>query len=111
MLLASAVILLLILLNALYVAAEFPAVYARRRRLRRLGEDGNSLAARLLPVVESPEALRRYIAASQVGITLSSLIVGAYGQARIAATLGQLVERFSGVDHETAESTAAVVVL
>jgi putative hemolysin len=74
MVLASAIIAFLILLTALYVAAEFAAVGARRSRLRRLAEDGNALAARILPVVEHPHELDRYIAASQVGITLSSLI-------------------------------------
>jgi CBS domain containing-hemolysin-like protein len=84
MLLAAGIILLLILLTALYVAAEFAAVGARRSRLRRLAEDGNPLAARILPVIEDPRALDRYIAASQVGITLSSLILGAYAQAILA---------------------------
>ena len=58
MLLASGIIALLILLTALYVAAEFAAVSARRSRLRRLAEDGNALAARLLPVVEDPARAR-----------------------------------------------------
>ncbi len=84
MLLAWTIIVLLILLTALYVAAEFATVSVRRSRLRRLAEDGNALAARLLPVVEDSHALDRYIAASQVGITLSSLILGAYGQAALA---------------------------
>ena len=82
MLLAAGIITLLILLTALYVAAEFAAVGARRSRLRRLAEDGNALAARVLPVLEDPHALDRYIAASQVGITLSSLILGAYAPGR-----------------------------
>lgn len=111
MLLAWAIIVLLILLTGLYVAAEFAAVSARRSRLRRLAEDGNPLAARILPVLENPAELDRYIAASQVGITLSSLILGAYGQATIAPRVAPLFERFGGLDATTAESTAAVVVL
>ena len=67
------VIAVLILANALYVAAEFAAVGVRRSRVRRLAEDGNWLAARLLPFVETPAALDRYVGASQIGITLSSL--------------------------------------
>ena len=58
MLLAWAIIALLILLTGLYVAAEFAAVSARRSRLRRLAEDGNGLAARLLPVLENPQRAR-----------------------------------------------------
>ena len=63
MLLASGIITLLILLTALFVAAEFAVVGARRSRLRRLAEDGNALATRVLPVVEDPHAIDRYIAA------------------------------------------------
>jgi putative hemolysin len=111
MLLAWTIIVLLILLTGLYVAAEFAAVSARRSRLRRLAEDGNALAARILPVLEDPAALDRYIAVSQIGITLSSLILGAYGQATIAPRVAPLFERLGGIDRAAAESTAAVSVL
>ena len=111
MLLAWTIIVLLILLTGLYVAAEFAAVSARRSRLRRLAEDGNGLAARILPVLEDPAALDRYIAVSQIGITLSSLILGAYGKATIAPRFEPLLERVGGMDRETAESTAAISVL
>ena len=111
MLVASLVILLLILVTGLYVAAEFAAVGARRSRLRRMAEDGNALAARILPVVEDPHELDRYIAVSQIGITLSSLILGAYGQAALAPRVAPLLGRFGGLDAEGAESTAAVFVL
>jgi CBS domain containing-hemolysin-like protein len=111
MVLASAIIAFLILLTALYVAAEFAAVGARRSRLRRLAEDGNALAARILPVVEDPHELDRYIAASQVGITLSSLILGAYAQASLAPRLAPWLQSLTALDAEAAESTTAVVVL
>jgi putative hemolysin len=111
MLQAAVIIVFLILLTALYVAAEFSAVGARRSRLRRLAEDGNLLAARILPVVESPHTLDRYIAASQVGITLSSLILGAYGESRLAPRLAPLIEQIGGLDADAALSTAAAIVL
>ena len=111
MLLASLVILLLILLTALYVAAEFAAVGARRSRLRRLADDGNLLAARILPVVEDAHELDRYIAVSQIGITLSSLILGAYGQAALGPRVAPLLGRAAGLDADVAESTAAVLIL
>ena len=111
MLQAAAITVFLILLTALYVAAEFSAVGARRSRLRRLAEDGNVLAARILPVIESPQALDRYIAASQVGITLSSLILGAYAQSRLDTRLAPLVARIAGLDPDAAHSTSALIVL
>jgi CBS domain containing-hemolysin-like protein len=111
MLLASGIIALLILLTALFVAAEFAAVGARRSRLRRLAEDGNASAARLLPVLQDPHALDRFIAVSQVGITLSSLILGAYAQASIAPRVAPLLQSLTNLDDRSAESTSAVIVL
>ena len=78
----------LILVNAVYVAAEFAAVSVRRSRLRQLADDGNVLAAWLLPLLDSPAALDRYIAACQIGITLSSLVLGAYAQAHLRRLAG-----------------------
>ena len=66
------------------MAAEFAAVSVRRSRIQQLAADGNPLAAWLLPIIESPAALDRYIAACQIGITLSSLVLGAYAQATFA---------------------------
>ena len=106
MLLAFLVILLLILLTGLYVAAEFAAVGARRSRLRRLAEDGNLLAARILPVVEDAHELDRYIAVSQIGITLSSLILGATAGPRTRPVWGGWW-RFFTLEPETADSTDA----
>ena len=57
------IVVALLLINAVYVGAEFSAVSARRSRIRQLAEDGNVLSACLLPLVESPAALDRYIAA------------------------------------------------
>lgn len=88
LLLIIAVITLLISLNALYVTAEFATISSRRARLQTLAEEGSSSARSLLPYVEDPERLDRYIAACQVGITLSSLVVGFYGQAQLTPYLG-----------------------
>lgn len=105
-----AIIFALILLTAVYVAAEFAAVSVRRSRLRRLAEDGHALAALLLPVVDDARLLDRYIAASQIGITLGSLVLGAFGQARLSPNVEPLLLH-AGVAPESVESTAAAVVL
>jgi CBS domain containing-hemolysin-like protein len=110
MLLTWTVIFGLILLTALYVAAEFGAVSVRRSRLRRLAEDGHTLAQRLLPIVEDPRELDRYIAASQIGITLGSLILGAYGQATLSETVVPWLTRV-GMEPEVARSSSPAVVL
>jgi CBS domain containing-hemolysin-like protein len=102
---------LLILANAFYVAAEFGAVGVRRSRVRRLSEDGNPFARRLWPYVEHPAGLYRYVAVSQVGITLSSLILGAVGQSVAAVSLSPHLASLFGLEPRTAASTAAFIVL
>ena len=104
-------IALLILATALYVAAEFGAVGVRRSRIRRLAEDGNTLAARLLPFIEDPTGLDRYVAVSQVGITLSSLVLGAVAQATIAVSLAPRLAGLLTLDPEAAAYWAATAVL
>src|SRR5215471_18455654 len=101
---AAGIILLLIALTAFYVAAEYGAVGVRRSRLRRLCEDGHAIAARLLPIVENPQRLNRYIATSQVGITLSGMVLGAYAQAVIAPRVIPVVERWTSFGTDTVDS-------
>lgn len=108
--LAWVVILALIGVNALYVAAEFAAVGVRRSRVRRLAEDGGKLAQLMLPVVEDGRQLDRYVAACQVGITLSSLVLGAYGQATLPPVLHAWLQR-AGVEAIGAQSASALIVL
>lgn len=110
-LVAILVIAALILVNAVYVAAEFSAVSVRRSRIHQLASDGNPLAAWLLPIIESPASLDRYIAACQIGITLSSLILGAYAQATIADRLAPWFVSFGRMQTVAAESASAVAVL
>lgn len=71
------IIVLLVFINSFYVAAEFGAVSVRRSKVRELAESGHRLALRLLPVLDDPARLDRYIAACQIGITWSSLVLGA----------------------------------
>lgn len=110
-LLAWGVILLLIMCNALYVAAEFAAVSVRHGQIRQLAQEGNALAGRLLPILQDTHKLDRYIACCQIGITLSSLVLGAYGQATIARDFVALFQNVVGMAEATAVSTAAVAVL
>ena len=110
-LVAALVVVALILVNAVYVAAEFAAVSVRRSRVQQLAADGNPLAAWLLPILESPAALDRYIAACQIGITLSSLVLGAYAQATLAVWIQPYFESLAGMQAVAAQSTSAVVVL
>ena len=97
--------------NALYVAAEFAAVGVRRSRVRRLAEDGSWLAARLLPYVEDRVALDRYVGACQIGITVTSLVLGAYSQAAITPHVAPVLAGWFTMTDLGALSAAAVLVL
>lgn len=110
-LVVPAVLALLITLNGLYVAAEFAAVSVRRSRVRQMAEEGDRRARALLPTLMDGQRLDRYIAACQVGITISSLVLGAYGQATLGEALTPLFESWGGMQVVAARSTSVVVVL
>ena len=67
----------LILLNAVFVAAEYGLVTSRRTRLRELEREGNRRARNALALTENPP---RFIAAMQLGVTITSLAIGALGE-------------------------------
>ncbi|MCP4418306.1 MAG: HlyC/CorC family transporter [Chloroflexi bacterium] len=83
----TAVVAIMIFFNALYVASEFATVSARRTRISQLAGQGNRMAKMLLPIMQDSKKLDNYIASCQIGITISSLVVGAYGQNVIAQLL------------------------
>ncbi len=86
-----ATVTLMIFFNALYVAAEFATVSSRRTKISQLAGEGNRMASALLPYIEDRKTLDRYVAACQIGITISSLVLGAYGQNVLANALTPLI--------------------
>jgi CBS domain containing-hemolysin-like protein len=108
---ATLIITALTLITAVYVAAEFATVSVRRSRIQKLAEEGNRLAAWLLPILESPALLDRYIAVCQIGITLSSLITGAYAQATLAVWLVPMFASLGSLQTVAAQSASAMFVL
>jgi CBS domain containing-hemolysin-like protein len=67
----------LILLNAFFVAAEYGLVTARRTRIIELHHQGNRRARDVLRITGDPP---RFISAMQLGVTLTSLGIGALGE-------------------------------
>lgn len=106
-----AIITALLLINALYVAAEFATLSSRRARLAQMAEEGNRLAGMVLAVVEDPRRLDTYIAACQLGITLSSLVLGFYAQASLSGLIAPWLERLGIASGVAALSLAATLVL
>jgi magnesium and cobalt exporter, CNNM family len=67
----------LLLLNAFFVAAEYGLVTARRTRITELEQQGSRRARAVLQITANPP---RFIAAMQLGVTLTSLGIGAVGE-------------------------------
>ncbi len=81
-------VLVLVLLNGFFVAAEFALVRVRRSRIEEEAEEGNRRARQ---VVRQLEDLSRYLAACQVGITLTSLGIGFLGEPAVAQIFEDLL--------------------
>ncbi len=86
-------IFLMVSATAFYVAAEFSSVFARKTRIAQLANHGSRTAEMLLPIMEDRQLLDRYVAASQIGISISSLVMGAYGQNTVAPFLAPLLQK------------------
>jgi CBS domain containing-hemolysin-like protein len=71
----------LILLNAFFVAGEYALVTARKTRIQELVQQGNRRARAVLKIVADPP---RFIAAMQLGVTATSLAIGALGEQALA---------------------------
>src|SRR5918999_145073 len=71
------VIFLLVFANAIFVAAEYALVTARRSRLEERAERGGLGARTALRLMDDPV---RFISTVQVGITVSAILLGAIGE-------------------------------
>ncbi len=80
----------LILANAFFVAAEFALVSVRRTRIEELSARGNTTAMLVRHLIRDPD---RFIAATQLGITIASLGLGWIGEPALA----HLIEPVFGI--------------
>lgn len=77
------VIVMLVMLNGFFSMSEMAVITSRKPRLRQMAKTSKA-AARVLTLAESPE---KFLSAVQVGITLISIITGAFG----GAALGEML--------------------
>jgi CBS domain containing-hemolysin-like protein len=77
-------VVLLVLVNGFFVAAEFAFVGVRRSRIETLAESGDRRAKRLMDLLNN---LNAYLSAAQLGITLASLGLGYLGEPAVAHLL------------------------
>nr|WP_230633142.1 hemolysin family protein [Paenibacillus athensensis] len=82
-----ALVVVLVLLNGFFVAAEFAMVKVRGSRIESLAEDGNRNAKFARGIINNLDA---YLSACQLGITLTSLGLGYVGEPAFALVLEPL---------------------
>jgi magnesium and cobalt exporter, CNNM family len=76
------VVFALVLGNAIFVAAEYALVTARRTRLEERAENGNRPARTALRLMDEPV---RFISTVQVGITVFGIALGAVGEPLVSS--------------------------
>lgn len=103
-------IVLLVIINGLFVAAEFSLVGSRRSRFESLAQSGNRSARWLLKVFDSTTGKDGYIAVAQLGITLASIGLGMYGEPAIAHWLYDPFENL-GLSEGAAHTVAFIIAL
>lgn len=84
-------VIVLVVANGFFVASEFSLVALRRSRIDQMRNEGHPLGQDLTRASDNLDA---YLAATQIGITLSSLGLGWIGEPAVAAVL---VPVFSGL--------------
>jgi putative hemolysin len=93
-------------LEGFFVAAEIALVSVRRSRIDQLVEGGSPSARRVRRLIDDPG---RFLAVSQLGLTLIGFFASAYAAVSLVDGLTHLLEGF-GVAAGTAETVALIVV-
>ena len=89
----AAVILGLIVINALFASAELALVSARRPRLKALAEEGHRGARAAIALLDDPT---RLLSTVQVGITLVGILTGVYSGAAYSVELAAWISTACG---------------
>jgi CBS domain containing-hemolysin-like protein len=100
-------VLALVLANGFFVAAEFALVAVRRSRVVELVAERRTNAKALLWATDH---LDSHLAATQLGITISSLALGWVGEPALAHLIGPALEWLPGSLSTAATHTVAVVI-
>jgi magnesium and cobalt exporter, CNNM family len=97
---------LVIAANGFFVAAEYALVTVRRTRLQELEAQGSRAATGVLRLVDNPP---RFISSIQLGVTLSSLALGAIGEPVVSEILRKPLDLLPQSWHTGVATTIAVI--
>lgn len=101
------IIILLLFANAFFVASEFALVSVRQTRIQQLANEGNKTAN---IAVQALKTLDRYIAATQLGITIASIGLGWVGEATLAKLLHPIFDIFPFISSSFASHSVATII-
>ncbi|WP_329251053.1 hemolysin family protein [Actinoallomurus sp. NBC_01490] len=90
---SAAIVLALILIEALFVASEIALVSLRDSQVRRIGERGRRGVA-VARLVSDPN---RFLAVVQIGVTLTALLSSAYGAVTLSDTAKKALVEHTGM--------------
>ena len=99
------VIAFLLFSNGFFVAAEFAMVKVRKTRIEQLVKEGNFNAKIALEAIKD---LDKFIAAVQLGVTISSIGLGWVGEGTLARIIEPLFVFLPGVSQTIATHTVSV---
>src|SRR5215212_5811718 len=108
-LMPTLIVLLLLLLNGLFVAAEFAIVGVSRPVVERRAEDGEWRARLVARVLRNSGEQDRFIATAQLGITLASLGLGMYGEHLLAEWLAERLDMLGAARWIAAHTLGSVL--
>lgn len=101
------VIVLLLFANGFFVASEFALVSVRQTRMQQLANEGNKTAQ---IATKALKTLDRYIAATQLGITIASIGLGWVGEATLAKLIHPLFDFLPYVSNTIATHSIATLI-
>lgn len=105
------IVAVLILLNGLFVAAEFAIVGISRMEVERAVQEGKPGAQLVQWFIEDPRRQDRFIATAQLGITAASLGLGMYGEHKLAHWLAGQFEGWGGERWIAAHTLASILAI
>lgn len=108
MLLEILILLVAVLLNGFFAAAELAIVSAKKTRLKQRAEAGDRGAATALLLAEDSG---RFLSSVQIGITLIAVFTGAYGAATLSAPLADWLAQEGWLTDEAADDVAFASVI
>ncbi len=98
------VIVLLLFSNGFFVASEFAMVKVRKTRIEQLVKEGNGIAKIALEAIKD---LDKFIAAVQLGVTISSIGLGWVGEGTLARIVEPIFDFIPGIGQTIATHTVS----